>query len=252
MVFNTPSPFSSPEWMTVPFEGQSSNAHQLLTDVIFPVPDIISMLNMGGSMRSFFSRPIPPGVDTKPVEDRTRDLLQELDNWAVRYPHFTVLPSRSDNYTLTNDMETVMTPSAEETSPKGSNIVVAASFFALTAATYEATRLILLMLVMKVSPQAPITPLASPASSTTPPDPQGSCSTLVDAAILSSKHILNIAAYMESKHPVGFDFIRTVFPLVVVGILGPREKEKTVAQEMLDRWGEMRGMGGLCSAWLQA
>jgi hypothetical protein len=252
MVFNKPSPFSTHEWMTVPFKDQPSNAHQHLADILFLVPNYMRMLNVGGSMRSFFARPIPPGVDTKPVEERTRELLLDLDKWAIRCPHFTVLPTSTNTHGLSDDMETLITTDARHDSPNGSVIVVPASFMALTAATYEATRLILLMLLMKVSQPAIITPVASPASSSPPLDLERLQPTLFDIATMSSKHILKISAYMESMHPVGFDFIRSVFPLVVVGILGPRPKEKKAAQDMLDRWGKMKGMAGLCSAWLQA
>lgn len=252
MVFNTPSPMSSLEWMTVPFENQTSNAHQHLADFLFLIPNYISTLNMGGSMRTFFATPIPPTVDTKPVEGYTRDLLQNIDKWALRSPHMTVLPTTTAKYTLSTDMTVVITPEVQESWPAGTTITVPASFIALTAATYEATRLILLMLFIKVSPHAMQYSIPSPASSTALSEPESPVSGLFETATTCSKHILKIAAYMESKHPVGFDFIRTVFPLVVVGILGPRVEEKESAEKMLDRWGKMKGMTGLCSAWLQA
>jgi hypothetical protein len=243
MVFNTPSPFSAHEWMTVPFEEQSSNAHQHLADILFLIPNHISILNMGGSMRTFFATPIPPHANVHPVETYTRDLLQDIDNWALRYPHLTVLPTTTSKHILTASMDRILTEKDRETWPAGSTIVIPASFVALTAATYEATRLILLMLLIKVSNLLP-----SPASSTTWPETDN----LFGTATRCSKHILTIAAHMEKNHPVGFDFIRTVFPLVVVGILGPRTEEREVAEAMLDRWGKMKGMAGLCSAWLQA
>jgi hypothetical protein len=231
--------------MTVPFEEQSSNAHQHLADILFLIPNHISILNMGGSMsmRAFFATPIPPTANTQPVENYTRDLLQDIDNWALRYPHLTVLPSTTTKHILSASMDRVVTEEDRATWPVGSTIVLPASFIALTAATYEATRLILLMLLIKVSNPSP-----SPASITTWPE----ANSLFETATTCSKHILKIAAHMEKNHPVGFDFIRTVFPLVVVGILGPRSEEKEIAEAMLDRWGKMQGMAGLCSAWLQA
>lgn len=45
--------------------------------------------------------------------------------------------------------------------------------------------------------------------------------------------------------------MRSVFPLVVVASVGPRIEEESVARDMLDRWGQKKGMAGLCKAWLQ-
>ncbi|KAF2676213.1 hypothetical protein K458DRAFT_380342 [Lentithecium fluviatile CBS 122367] len=251
MVFNTPSPFSTPEWMTVPFEGQISNAHQYLVDILLVIPDCIGMLEMGGSMRSFFARRIPPAIDTKPAEYRARQLLQQLDDWAKRCHHLTTVPTEPGGRIVSTDMETLATSGARESLPDGSKMVIPDSFIALTAATYEAIRLILTMLLMKLSPQATSSYTVCCTTSTIPA-PGSIGHTLFNVAVLSCKSILEIAAYMESTHPVGLDFIRSVFPLVVAGILGPREEEKQAAQKMLSRWGKTRGMAGLCSAWLEA
>jgi hypothetical protein len=198
-------------------------------------------------MRSFFSRPIPSTVDTKPVERRTLHLLQELDSWAIRCPHLTVLPTAPGHHIVSRDMETLVASGASAVAPNASTIILTDSFVALNAANYEVIRLILTLLLMKVSPTAAVSPTMS-----YPPSPESIAPSLFDVATASSQAILKITSYMESKHPIGFDFIRSVFPLVVVGILGPRQEEKTSAQDMLDRWAKTRGMAGLCAAWLQA
>lgn len=138
----------------------------------------------------------------------------------------------------------------DQSAPPVKSMVLPDSFTALTAATYEATRLILSLLLNKVKPP-PAEPPATP-SIVKSEFPDDSPPSLVDIATMSAKSILNITSFLESTHPVGFDFMRSVFPLVVVGILGPQMEQQKFAQQMLERWGKMRGMKGLCTAWLHA
>ena len=67
MVFNRPSVFASPAWMTIPFEGQIKNAHMLLADILLNIPGCIALCSTletkTGNMRSFFTSPLPPGID---------------------------------------------------------------------------------------------------------------------------------------------------------------------------------------------
>ena len=73
---------------------------------------------------------------------------------------------------------------------------------------------------------------------------------LVNDAGKHANAILEISEYFESTHPVGFDFLRCVFPVAIVALLGTSEKQKTTARTTLDRWGAKRGLGGLCGAWI--
>lgn len=251
MVFNIPSPFSTHEWMTIPFQGQISNAHHDLADVLLLIPGCIGLLKMGGSMRAFFATSIPAAADTKAAEHRTRELIQQLETWAKSHPHLTILPATPSDQIVSTDMKIVAPVGAQPASADGSTMVIPASFIALTAATYNATRLILTLLLLKLCPPTPSSPTIFPIHSTAL-NAKFATSALFDAAVAASRSILTISHYMESTHPVGFDIIRSVFPLVVVGIIGPRSEEVEQAQTMLERWGKMKGMGGLCSAWLDA
>lgn len=248
MVFNTPSPFSTHEWMTIPFEGQVSNAHHKLANILLVIPHCIRLLGVSGSMRAFFASSIPSTVDTKPVEQRAQVLLEQLDTWAKVYPHLSTLPATPDDHIVTVDMSAIAIAGSQ---PAGPTMAIPASFIALTAATYEATRLILILLLLKLRPPAPFFPNVFPTHNI-PLASEATAPTFLDTAVASSQSILRISHYMESTHPVGFDIVRSVFPLVVAGLIGPRWEEVHEAQIMLERWGKMKGMGGLCSAWLEA
>ncbi|PVI00830.1 hypothetical protein DM02DRAFT_493388, partial [Periconia macrospinosa] len=198
IVFNRPSVFASPEWMTIPFQGQLRNAHMLLVDILISIPECIGMVSMYvGNMRSFFASPFPPGINLCPAEQRA--------------PRFLT--------------------------PGTSVLTLPESFVALSAATYEAIRLILCLLLDKISSEwsrSPTMSVKSPASAS--PVSFGPSLSHMDTAIASSKAILDISAHMESKHPVGFDFMRSVFPLVVVVCIAPREEEERLGRKMLERW----------------
>lgn len=249
MIFNQPSLFSTPEWMTIPFIIQSRNAHQYLADILLAIPGCIGLCGMGGSMSSFFSRPLPPRLDLRPVRERTAQLLRDLTEWADKHPHLTSVSPGPLVVTL--DMAKEVSGSAL-TNPDGSpssTVVLPETFVALTAATYEAVRLILTLLLHKISPQPDKFPPA-PADPNTPP--QFPTDSLISSAATSARSILEIAMFLESTQSVGFDFMRSVFPLVVVGILGPQAEEQKSAMKMMERWGESRGVGGLCGAWINA
>lgn len=247
MVFNQTSPFASPDWMTTPFKGHIKNAHQHLADILLVIPECMALCKVGPcSLRHFFSRTIPSSVNLKPIAERIRKLLQDLDDWAVRFPHLTVaVPGEQ---VVAEDMESLATSGVRAKSPGDPTLVLPDSFVALTAATYEALRLILSLLLDKVAPKPEKSPISSPQTGASA-SPEEMIPTLIDTAMMSSKHILDISAYIESTHPVGFDFMRSVFPLVVVCMLGPRTEEKKLGQHMMERWGKRRGMSGLYAAW---
>ncbi|KAJ4299221.1 hypothetical protein N0V90_004465 [Kalmusia sp. IMI 367209] len=246
IVFNEPSAFTTADWMEVPFAGDGKSANQELCDIFLLIPDTIAMLKAGpGSLRHFFSRRLPSKVDVEPVIARIMRWLQQLDEWALRFPYFTKAPTL--NLIVTKHMANLAAGANVTTNGE---LALPDSFVAFTAASYEAVRLILLLLLHKVIPYTSRSPAHTPSpTSSTAPIP--SAAALLEQATTVSKAILEIAEYQESTHPVGgFDVLRTLFPIVIVGILGPRQEEKDTAYETLLRWGEKRGITGLCTAWL--
>jgi hypothetical protein len=248
MIFNEPSLFSYPEWMTIPFIIQPRNAHQYLVDILLAIPGCISLTGMTGSMSRFFSTPIPSRVDLQPVQQRTAQLLHDLAQWADENPHLTCVSAGP--MIVTPELGravngAVMTSSGSLTS----TVILPDTFIALTAATYEAVRLILTLLQHKISPRPAKSPSVAVDQNTPPHSP---LPLLIASATTYARSILEIVTFLESTHPVGFDFMRSVFPLVVVAILGPEAEEQNSALDMMERWGESRGVGGLCGAWISA
>ncbi|KAK7184008.1 hypothetical protein DPSP01_010466 [Paraphaeosphaeria sporulosa] len=257
IVFNTPSAFAAPEWLNTPFIGSDKSAHQELADIMLLIPETIAMLEVvPGSLRRFFNQPLPFGAVVEPVATRIRAWLRFLDDWAARFPYLTKAPNK-EAVVVTNDMKNLssgvhVTPSGELALPN--------SFVAFTAASYQALLVILFLLLHKITPKmAPLpTPVSaispsypSPPSGSSPTVPRNDEASYLDAATTAAQKVLDIAKYQETTHQIGgFDVLRTVFPLVIVGNLGPSQEEKIRAVAVLTRWGEQRGISGLCTAWL--
>ncbi|UPX20416.1 uncharacterized protein EKO05_0010648 [Ascochyta rabiei] len=247
LILNKPSVFASPDWMTIPFIDMPRNAHHDLADIMLMIPECISLCQIKGSLQTFFNSPFSPNVDLDPCRRRTRELIKDLDEWASAYPYLTTLSSGL--HTVATDMASLsvsgVKPAFEGTS---TDVVLPDSFVALTVVTFEAVQLTLTLLLHKLNTQdldrSPSTLLASsPVSS-------ASLASLLHQAERSADLILRTAGHLEGTKTVGFDFIRSVTPVVVVAILGPTEELTSNAMAMLKRWGEKRGMNGLVRAWM--
>ena len=203
-------------------------------------------------MSDFFNNPVPPHADLQSAQERTSELLRDLSDWAELHPHFTA-PCRAP-LVATPDMSTIITdpvPPAQDESGPEATVDLPITFVNMVASTYWAIRLVLTLILEKVLLQGlpEQDPSASALSYTSPP-PQSPVRQLLDNARLYSRKVLKISAILESTNPVGFDLVRSVFPLVVVRIAGPGEEERTAAKVMMERWGQSKGLGGLCgSVW---
>lgn len=246
IVFNKPSVFASPEWMSLPFLITPKNAHMHLADILLGIPGCINLSGVEGTLSGFFSKPLPPGKDLDPVRDRTTQLLRKLDLWSERHPHLCTTDPISQVTTedLTTPIDTSTPP------PNLPAVMLPDTFVAMTTAAFKAARLILTLLLHKVSESSedasPISVQDDDSATSLP-----SNATLLSNATSYAKDILEITSYMEATHPMGFNFLRCVFPLTVVAIVGPLEEDQRHARQMLDRWGAQRGLGGLSGSWVK-
>jgi hypothetical protein len=228
--------------MTLPFVNMSRNAHHGLSDVMLQVPGCIGLCGVKGSLRKFFATPIPPGTDLQPCRERTNQLIEELTRWTEAYPYLATLAPNSTSADATPGDTSALSIQKAKPHPKTA-MLPPDSFIALTVATYEAVRLTLLLLLHKITVED--TALSNSSTPASPP-----ADALYDAATASANALLQTTSRLESTKSVGFDFIRTVTPLVVVAILGPRPEQLGEARSTLKRWGDSRGLGGLVGAWL--
>lgn len=253
LILNKPSVFSSHDWMTIPFVNMPRNAHHDLADIMLMIPDCTSLCGINGSLRTFFNSPFPPNIDLEPCRKRTRELIADLDRWAATYPY---LAKPSSGLQIVEANMANLSVSGVKPAFEGSrNVILPASFVALTIATFESVQITLTLLMHKLNTQDSrlhnSSPKSSPStSSSMSPPPLPTPSALLDQAVRSAEIILKTASHLEGTTTVGFDFIRSVTPVVVVAILGPTQELMESAMAMLKRWGEKRGMNGLVGAWM--
>lgn len=255
LILNKPSVFSSHDWMTIPFVNMPRNAHHDLADIMLMIPGCIGLCKINGSLRTFFNTPFPPGIDLEPCRKRTIELLANLDKWAATYPYLAK-PSSGLQIVEAN-MANLYVSGVKPAFEGSRDVILPDSFVALTIATYESVQIILTLLLHKlithVSEQHTPHQKSSPSSSSSvspPPPPSTPPTALFNQAVHSAEIILKTARHLEGTKTAGFDFIRSVTPVVVVAILGPTEEKTESAMAMLKRWGEKRGMNGLVGAWM--
>lgn len=249
LILNKPSVFSSPDWMTIPFINMPRNAHHDLADIMLMLPYCTNMCGIKGSLRTFFNLPFPPGINLEPCRTQAHKLSAELDAWAATYPYLA--KPASGLQIVEANMANLSVSGAKPAFQGSKNMILPDSFIALTIATYEAVHLTLLRLLHKLETQAPESQVASPQSThSLSPSASTTGSMLFNQAVKSAEVIMKTAGHLEGTKTVGFDFIRSVTPVVVVAILGPTQELTNNAMAMLKRWGEKRGMNGLVGAWM--
>ncbi len=233
--------------MTIPFANMPRNAHHDLADIMLMVPGCTSLSGISGSLRTFFNTSFPPNVDLEPCYKRTKELMASLDGWAAEYPYLA--KPASGLQIVEANMANLSVSGARPAFEGSKNVILPESFIALTIATYEAVHLTLILLLHKLNTQG-LNSTETSAQSTSSHPSSPSTSSLLDRAARSAEVILRTAGHLEGTKSVGFDFIRSVTPVVVVAILGPTQELTSNAMAMLKRWGEKRGMNGLVGAWM--
>lgn len=234
--------------MTIPFVNMPRNAHHDLADIMLMIPDCISMCQVNGSLQTFFSSFFPQNVDLEPCRRRAKELIRELDDWAATYPYLTKLSQGLHivEANMANLSVSGVKPAFEGSS---TDVILPDSFVALTIATFESVQITLTLLLHKLNTQDPKLYSSNTQSSPSLPTSPSNLA-LFDQAVRSAEVILKTAGHLEGTKSVGFDFIRSVTPVVVVAILGPTEELTNSALATLKRWGEKRGLNGLVGAWM--
>ena len=249
LVLNKPSVFASPDWMTIPFIDMPRNAHHDLGDIMLMIPDCTGLCGINGSLRTFFNSPFTPNVDLEPCRRRTKELIANLDEWAAAYPYLAK-PAPGLQIMETN-MANLSVSGVKPAFEGSKDVILPDAFIALTIATFEAVQLTLTLLLYKLNTQDPKLYEANARSSSASSSFSAPTSpALFEQAVQSAEVILKTAGHLEGTKTVGFDFIRSVTPVVVVAILGPTQELTSNAMAMLKRWGEKRGMNGLVGAWV--
>jgi hypothetical protein len=216
MIFNKPSVFSSPEWMSTPFVGVEKDAYQQLADIILTMPHCTASLDIPGSIRKVFKSPIPPTADVESCKKLASKLLADLNRWAIAHPHLTKVIAQP------LDQSVALEPTdASVKSPEVPN-----SFLRLVALNYMSTQMVLNMLLHKIKAGDDYHGKAARGA----------------AAVLGG-----IVDITMTQAP-GMDSMRCLPPLIMVMCAAPTPELEMNAQKMLQGWSaKLGGLGPMIS-----
>ncbi|EMD64345.1 hypothetical protein COCSADRAFT_89744 [Bipolaris sorokiniana ND90Pr] len=219
IVFNKKSTFSSPDWMTIPFVDMPNDPHQDLASIHLMMPSCMASLEIPGSLRTVFETAIPPNVDVTPAKELTCKLLKDLDSWAEKYPHLTK-PFTSLGNAQTPESSSQSTRQKSPKTGKTDPVRV------LIRSNYMADRVLLNMLMYKMHTE-----------SSTPLEPsEYNIGQYCSEAQNYAQVILQTAAEIERAKAPGFDLLRSIGPVLIVGYCGPTPELKMEGKMMLGRW----------------
>ncbi len=161
------------------------------------------------------------------IEQQCVQLLKKLDDWWIKF-----------------GMKTQMVQSLPEYSSMAeepiANVSFPNTFTAFTYSIFNATVIVLRTALMALS------------SSHSPSDFACIRETQTELILSHCDYILHIAAFHGEKCPMGFDFMRSIFPVKIVEILSPSKKQRVQAKEVTKKWGVFMGLDGILTAEVMA
>ncbi|USP79611.1 hypothetical protein yc1106_06885 [Curvularia clavata] len=217
--FNKRSPYSSPEWLTIPFLDMPKDPHQVLADIQLMIPHCTACLGIEGSLRIIFETIIPPDVDVTPGRELACRLIADLDNWAKENADL-IKPSNNSGDTSTPDSSS---QPAKGSSPRAPTNRASGSFI---RSTYMANGLILNMLMYKIQTESKA-PIESYEKSS------------ADYASIAqgySQAIIQFATEMEKAHTPGFHILRCIPLVLIVAYCAPTMDLRNVAKTIIFGW----------------
>lgn len=179
----------------------------------------MALLKIRGTLRGFFETRIPPGVDVGPCRDLTVKLIADLDDWAATYSTLTKVSGRTcDTVASSADLHV--------TNQYGVRPGLPDPPMTPTPLNYVATRLMLNMLMHKISTQ-----------SNTPPATPGSADlSYLSEAIQCAEAIVDGAVELEKARTPRSDLLLHIAPVVCVACAAPTQELGNEAGELMQRW----------------
>jgi hypothetical protein len=223
------SPYSSPDWMTIPFREKPRDARQCLADIELMIPVCMQMLQIDGDLRDVFETSIPHHVDLEPCRELTQRLLQDLEDWALRYA--TLLGMAQDHHDLVVRSASQARFMQHTRTDGEDGLILMDTCIARMASVYVATKLILNTLMHKMEAEGNV--------------PQA-CATShhYNTAAQCAQKILRTIASVDNAQSPAFDLLRYIPPLVTVACVGPGASEFKISRAILKKWATRIGSRG--------
>lgn len=214
----TPSMFSSEEWQTIPFGGRTPPLLHRIINVLLQIPAAIEMDSRHFLLRDLpFSLPSLFDQGENVIEQRCVDLLAQL---RIYWREFEIENTEQADCSARPDPQFSPT-----------TFIYSDTFTAYVVSMFDAASLILHFTLYAVS--------------------SNPCNTHLAQAISHAESILLISKYEQESSLIGFDLIRSTFPIKVVESIGPGDAFREEARRMGKDWGKM-GLRGIVEIMPQA
>lgn len=220
MTYAQPSVFASEEWCTVPYLQQEKQPLDKVGDILLQSPRIYAARN---NMRTQPAQERPLGPLGYNVENEAQDLIarlqaywQECGNLIAPYYDYSSFAEKTNFESDSADWI------IETTVP----ITYRNPFLASSVAMYDAATVLANSLAWQSS--------------------AGFTKLYKQRIGIHCASILQAMVYHESQAPNSGGSIQMVFPLKVICRVTPSNDQRRQAQLALRRWGEKRGVDGIC------
>ena len=219
MTYAQPSIFALDEWCTLPYLQQGKQPLDKIVDILLQFPRIYAARNNMRTQRAQERFSDPPGYNVAQAQDliaRLQTYWQECGNLISPGYDYSSFAERTNFETVSSDWI------IETTVP----ITYRDPFVASSVAMYDAATVL--------------------ANSLAWQSGAGFTELYKQRIVVHCASILQAAVYHESQGPNSGGSIQMVFPLKVICRVTPSDDQRQQAQIALGRWGDKRGVDGIC------
>ncbi|KAH0533385.1 hypothetical protein TsFJ059_001965 [Trichoderma semiorbis] len=233
---NRAAKFSSPEWLSIPFEQKHKICYDRLIDILLSLTKVLRLPYMnqrGATLRYSVNRVHDLSTARKAdMEERVNTLLAQLQDWWLDFQqeHCEIITlSPQCSYTPENAYITVSSPSS--VLPLSGPWMVAnnETLTSSMISIYSATHMILHTILFIIS-------LSRPPPNPNGPDNLSDVDVHLAAISAYATAVFNASAYLSMINPFCGDAVRTNFSLAIVAQFALEDSQRDQARRMLNQW----------------
>lgn len=232
---NRSANFSSPEWLSVPFQQKHKICYDRLIDILLSFTRVLRLPYMnqkGATLRCSVNRVHDLSTARKAdIEERANTLLTKLQEWWLDFQqeHCEIITLNSEcSFTPENAYMTVASPSSvlplSEPWMVANSETLTASMISIYSATHMVIHTILLIIGLSKPPYLF--------------DHDGQSEVDAHQAAISAyaTGVFNASMYLNMINPFCGDAVRTNFSVTIVAQFALEDSQRDEARRMLSQW----------------
>ncbi|TFA98783.1 hypothetical protein CCMA1212_009323 [Trichoderma ghanense] len=234
---NRSANFSSPEWLSIPFQQKHKICYDRLIDILLSFTKVLRLPYLdqkGATLRRSVNRVHDLSTTRKAdIEERTMTVLAQLQEWWLQFSqeHCEMITlSTQSSFTPENACMAVASPTSVLANPLSSSWMIAnnetltASMLSLYSATHMILHTVLLVISLSKAPYC------------IGPDGQTEVDSHQAAISAYAMGVFNASMYLNTINPFCGDAVRTSFSMTIVSQFALEDTQRDEARRMLDQW----------------